>query len=174
MTLFKDRYRVETARLRGWNYAQQGVYFVTICTKGRAHWFGEIRRGIMGLSGVGCIVNAFWESIPEHFPHVSLDAFVVMPNHVHGILMLERAPPIANFTAPMSRIHRPIPGSIGSIIGQWKTTCTKRIWSLGCTDFGWQPRFHDSVVQTDHALENIRSYIQNNPRMWERDRNYVH
>ncbi|TSC97071.1 MAG: hypothetical protein Greene101449_1310 [Candidatus Peregrinibacteria bacterium Greene1014_49] len=80
MTLFKDRYRVETARLRGWNYAQQGVYFVTICTKGRAHWFGEIRRGIMGLSGVGCIVNAFWNGhhllqISPHRCHASIVRF---------------------------------------------------------------------------------------------------
>ena len=84
--LFNGKYRIKSTRLRFWDYSSDGFYFVTICTKDREYFFGEIKNGIMGLNEIGCMVTKFWREIPNHFDNVILNEFVVMPNHVHGIL----------------------------------------------------------------------------------------
>ena len=86
MKLFRDRYRVESARLKGWDYSSNGYYFVTICTGNRRHYFGEITDGEMGLSEIGKIINNEWQKTGIIRKNVKLDEFVVMPNHIHGIL----------------------------------------------------------------------------------------
>jgi len=86
--LFQNKYRIKTTRLPVWNYSSDGYYFVTICTKECEHFFGEIKKNIMGLNELGCTVTKYWQEIPLHFPFVKLDEFVVMPNHVHGILAI--------------------------------------------------------------------------------------
>ena len=91
MTRFRGQYRIESARLPGWDYAAPGAYFITICTRGRAHAFGGIKGGIMHLSAIGEIAHRFWQEIPQHFPRVTVDAFVVMPDHIHGIIILPAA-----------------------------------------------------------------------------------
>ena len=90
MTLFKQRYRVESARLPGWDYASAGWYFVTICTQGQTPFFGEIVDGEMRHSAIGESARRCWEEIPGHFANVRLAEFVVMPSHVHGIVILDR------------------------------------------------------------------------------------
>ncbi|NBB86763.1 MAG: hypothetical protein GVY12_11185 [Bacteroidetes bacterium] len=89
MRLYKNKYRNDSLRLRGYDYTSAGLYFVTICTAGRAWFFGEVRRGIMGLSGIGAVAHRYWNEIPDHFDHAAMDAFIVMPDHVHGILVLQ-------------------------------------------------------------------------------------
>jgi putative transposase len=74
--------------LRGYDYGQPGSYFVTICTKDQDYFFGEVRGGVMGLNDLGCIAHACWAEIPDHFPRVEMDAFIVMPNHVHALIAL--------------------------------------------------------------------------------------
>ena len=88
MTLFQNKYRIESARRQGWDYADNGYYFVTICTKDREHFFGEVVNGEMVLSEMGLVAKNIWSEIPEHFPHGELDEFIVMPNHIHGLLYL--------------------------------------------------------------------------------------
>lgn len=88
MTKFKGKYRIESTRLLGWDYAAAGYYFVTICTKNRELFFGEVVEGEMRLSEMGEIASGYWLEIPEHFPYAGLDKFVVMPNHVHGIVVI--------------------------------------------------------------------------------------
>ena len=88
MTLFQDKFRIESARRQGWDYADNGYYFVTICTKDQEHFFGEVKNGEMVLSEMGDIAKNIWSEIPEHFPHAELDEFIVMPNHFHGLLYL--------------------------------------------------------------------------------------
>ena len=88
MTLFNKKYRIESVRRDGWDYADNGYYFVTICTKDREHFFGEIENGEMISSEMGLIAKNMWSEIPEHFPHAELDEFTVMPNHIHGLLYL--------------------------------------------------------------------------------------
>ena len=85
---YKDKYRINSTRLKNWDYGGNALYFITICTKNREHFFGEITKGKMKLSEIGEIAKKCWLEIPEHFPFVKLDEFVVMPNHVHGIILL--------------------------------------------------------------------------------------
>ena len=88
--LFRNRYRIDTIRHRGWDYSGPGVYFITICTRYGAYHFGKIRDGIMHHSEIGAIANQCWADIPNHFPFVRLGEFVIMPNHVHGILFVDK------------------------------------------------------------------------------------
>jgi REP element-mobilizing transposase RayT len=87
---YKNKYRIESARAPFWDYTWNAAYFVTICTKNREHYFGEIVNGAMEFSKTGKMANEYWLKIPEHFPFVKLDEFVVMPNHVHGIIVIDR------------------------------------------------------------------------------------
>ena len=84
---FKGLYRNETFRAQWWNYNRNGAYHITICTDNRTHYFGEIKNGKMHLSEIGKLAQQFWLEIPQHFPHIKLDEFVVMPDHFHGILI---------------------------------------------------------------------------------------
>ncbi|HRE56246.1 MAG TPA: transposase [Candidatus Kapabacteria bacterium] len=88
MAKYQNKYRSESARAQWWDYGNEGAYFITICTKNREHFFGEIINGIMHLSHLGVLADVFWHEIPHHSPNVKLGAFVVMPNHIHGILIL--------------------------------------------------------------------------------------
>ncbi len=88
MTLFKNKYRIESARLQTWDYANEGSYFINICTKDRYHYFGEIVEGKMQLSPAGILAEVFWYEIKNHAKNIGLGEFVIMPNHIHGILIL--------------------------------------------------------------------------------------
>lgn len=87
---FQNKYRIPSARLQTWDYANNGAYFITICTQNREHFFGNIKNGIMQLSEIGKLAAQFWHEIPNHFPMVELGNFVVMPNHIHGILIIDK------------------------------------------------------------------------------------
>ena len=88
---FQNKYRIKTTRLQNWDYGSNAAYFVTICTQNREYYFGEIINGVMQLSEIGLLANKYWLEIPEHFPFVELDEFVVMPNHVHGIIIINKS-----------------------------------------------------------------------------------
>ena len=100
MDKYKNKYRNETIRAQWWDYSGNGAYFITICTKNREHYFGEIIKGKMKLSGTGVIAHLMWQEIPNHSKHVELGEFVVMPNHVHGILILDKP-----FFVPVGALH---------------------------------------------------------------------
>ncbi len=85
---FQNKYRIPSARHPYWDYRNNGAYFITICTKGRLHYFGKIENGIMRLNDMGKMAERYWIEIPNHFPMVELENFVIMPNHVHGILII--------------------------------------------------------------------------------------
>ena len=86
---YRDKYRVKSARLRDFNYSETGGYFVTICTCRKVHWFGAVVGGEVRLSEIGKIAQKCWQEIPKHFPNVTPDEFVVMPNHIHGIVIIQ-------------------------------------------------------------------------------------
>lgn len=90
MEKFNNKYRIPSARLQTWDYGNNGSYFITICTKNREHYFGKITEGEMIVSEIGFFAKKYWHEIPEHFPFVNLDEFVVMPNHVHGIIIIDK------------------------------------------------------------------------------------
>ena len=89
MTLFQNKYRIESTRFKGWDYASTGSYFVTICTFDRVNLFGRVVKGQMELNQYGNIVNQCWLDLPNHYKNIRLDAFVIMPNHVHGIIVID-------------------------------------------------------------------------------------
>ena len=87
---YRDKYRIPSARISNWDYSSNGAYFITICTAKRQNYFGEIINAEMHLSKIGEMANQCWLAIPDHFPFVLLDAFVVMPNHIHGIIIIDK------------------------------------------------------------------------------------
>jgi putative transposase len=164
--LFKNRYRVPSARLRSWDYRWAGVYSVTICTRGRVRCLGEIREEQACLSTMGEVVAEEWEKIPRRHSRVSLDEWIIMPDHIHGLLIFEGSPKEGSSPEQPSLL---LSESLGVVIGQFKSKATKRIcWGLRLRDFAWQERFHDTIVRDLEALERLRAYIRENPLRWAR------
>lgn len=167
----------KSIRKAGHDYRDPGLYFVTICTRNREHDFGEIVNGAMELSAAGHIVRRAWRATPKIRPYVVLDAFIVMPNHIHGIIAMRRptqSPGPVGIDGHQS-LHRYGPQSknLFAVIRGFKGTASKRINALHGVERGtiWQVRFHDRIIRNSVELERIRWYIRNNPRMWDRDRN---
>lgn len=165
MTLYKNKYRNESARAQWWDYGWAAAYFVTICTKDRIHYFGEIINKKMNLTPAGAIADVLWYEIKNHAQDVDLDAFVVMPDHIHGILVLK------NDSASglgATRFQNPEKNTLSSIIGSYKSAVTRHIRRLGYP-FDWQSRFHDHIIRDDAAYQRIAHYIETNPENWKGD-----
>ena len=200
--LFKNNYRITTARHKAWDYSNAGVYFVTICTRDFISYFGEIKNGQMILSTIGQIAKKYWQEIPKHFPDVGLDEYIIMPNHLHGIIVIkenenkilgkmqltevknkdtfrrDEACLISTMKKPTNKeILRkrisPQPRSLAVIVGSFKSITTKKVRELtDNTNLNiWQPRFYDHIIWHENELNNIRSYVRNNPLKWDLDRN---
>ncbi|MBU1017641.1 hypothetical protein KKA33_01280 [Patescibacteria group bacterium] len=185
---FKGIYRIETARLKNWDYSSDGAYFITICTKKMMECFGEIRNGIMGLNELSCAAAAFWQEIPQHFAHVILDEWVVMPNHVHGVLIINNTPGKTQNvgtrhveTQNVASLRRkrnkwkpnrfgPQSKNVASIIRGFKIGVTKYA-NEQKIPFTWQPRFYDRVIRDENELDRICKYIRQNLLKWKWDRN---
>lgn len=165
---YRNRYRVPSARAAWWDYGCNGLYFVTICTRDRVHYFGEVSGGEMVLSAIGAAAQSCWQEIPQHFPFVRLDAFVVMPNHVHGIVMIDKGEAgrvgNGNRFGPQSQ-------NLASVVRGYKVGVTKFARSHDL-DFAWQPRFHDRIIRDAEAYAAIARYIANNPSKWREDTFY--
>lgn len=180
MSLFKNKYRIESIRLQNWNYGWNGKYFVTIVTKNREHYFGKILNETMVLNKLGEITDECWRDIPKHFPFVILDEFCIMPNHIHGIIVIDnktgdpRRDVACNVSTnepnsnKMSTIS-PKPGSLSTIIRSYKSAITKSV-NENNYDFGWQSRFYDHIIRNEKSLNRIRNYIRNNPKNWKNDK----
>lgn len=263
--LYQNKYRIPSTRLKNWDYGANAAYFITICTKNRAHYFGEVTDGEMKLSEIGKIANKFWAEIPEHFPFIELGAFIIMPNHTHGILILNKKENLSdlnhneefdvdsdrhslansnfkkdsdanfdpnkkitlkgiinpdknldsdrkidpngildsdyvqtlqcnvstgstaadstafidiektlqcNVSTPNIQMQKIAPkaGSISTIIRSYKSATTKHARNIDAT-FGWQSLFHDHIIRSSKAFNNIQQYI-NNPKNWDADTFY--
>ena len=169
-------------RLQGYDYAQAGAYFVTICTHNRAHLFGTIVDGVMVLNHAGKIAEDELVSIPEYWPQqVELEAFVVMPNHVHAILVLVGTaflPSAAKHPAPATDTQKPdtqkrVP-TLGTVVGNYKSGVTRRVREAqGEPELRvWQGRYYDHIIRSEAALNRIREYIMYNPARWREDTLY--
>lgn len=168
MEKFKNKYRIGSARAPWWDYGQNAAYFITICTKNRIHYFGEIIEQKMCLSPLGECAESCWNDIPNHFPFVKLGVFVVMPNHVHGIIMIDKdikpSPAIYLDDGARNKFDAQSK-NIASIIRGFKIGVTKKS-KLVYTDFKWQSRFHDHIIRNDIDYQRINDYIENNPLNW--------
>jgi len=158
--LFRHRFRVPSARLRGWDYRRPGVYAVTICVKGRLCCLGEVVAADVALSPLGVIVAEEWLAIPRTYPQVVLDEWIVMPDHVHGILIFRSE-------ARPTPEHGLSAESLGAVVGQFKKRATKRIRARRRPDFSWQERYFDQILRDDEDLERYRVYIRGNPGRWK-------
>jgi putative transposase len=170
-SLFKNQYRIRSSRLRHYDYAQAGAYFVTINAYQHRCKFGKIKEGSVCPSSLGNVVNECWLKVPEHFPHVVLGEFVVMPNHFHGVLHLtsdgECGEGIATVGRPPGGLQK---GSVSSVINSFKGAVTSAARSMGLHGPVWQSRFHDHVIRDEKDYLRIRDYILNNPAKWDEDR----
>jgi REP element-mobilizing transposase RayT len=175
MTLFQNKYRIESTRLKTWNYAANSAYFVTICTKDRVHFFGRVVDGEMQLNELGAIVQQEWLKTPaiRQDMNLLLDEFVVMPNHFHGILLIGNN--IYNTmpaqTAGLKSGFGPQLKNLSSIIRGLKATVTKEGRKVN-PGFGWQERFHDHIIRSHDSYLRIRNYVINNPVNWQTDKFY--
>jgi len=178
-------------RWREWDYRWNGAYFITICTKDKQHFFGEIKNNKMKLSAVGVLADIFWHEIPKHAKGVTLDAFVVMPNHIHGIIILDNdespkpvlpridvgqtASPLPQIDdIPKSpdeqRFQRPGENSISTMVGGYKSVVTKHVHRLELIDsWEWQIRFHDRIIRNEKEFNIIQNYILTNVENWDDD-----
>ncbi|MEH1853110.1 MAG: transposase [Nostoc sp.] len=195
---YKGKYRIDSIRLPAWSYASNAGYFVTICTDGKKCFFGEVVQGEMQRSPIGEIAQKLWYEIPNHFSNCQIDSFCVMPNHIHGILLINQIlegdamnPRTQEEDAmnkkqedAMNRVSTRVDGQRGGVTGLFnpmlsKNSLSKIIrWYKGrCSfeinqiyeGFGWQERFHDNIIRDKFALDQIRQYIINNPINWEND-----
>jgi len=157
MGLFKNKYRINTTRIKGYDYSNPAWYYVTICTRGMKEWFGSVENRKMELSDQGRIASKLFEEIPLHFKNVKIDYYVVMPNHIHGIIILNV---VETGHAPSLQMHTP---SLGNVVGSFKSAVTKRIRKSGYKSFKWQPRFYDHIIRNEKDLYRIIKYIDLNP-----------
>lgn len=158
-------------RLRHYDYAQAGAYFITICTHNRECIFGNVEGDTVLLNDVGRVVQDGWDVLPVNFPGVELDAFVVMPNHIHGIIVLGNVG--ARFIAPnkdQGVIN--LAPTLGEIIRAFKARCTHGINQLrGARGMQvWQRNYYEHVIRNELSLQEVRQYIANNPAQWAFDR----
>ena len=164
-----ERHHRRSIRLQGYNYAQAGAYFVTVCTQRRDCLFGDVSEGQMRLNSLGTIVQACWADLPHHYAHVELDAFVVMPNHVHGIILLTDVG--AGFKPAPTR---PVPANrhgLPEIVRAFKTFSARRINERRAAPGVpiWQRNYYEHVIRNEDDLQRIREYIQSNTLKWKDD-----
>lgn len=164
-----DKYHRQSKRLRGYDYSQVGAYFITICTHNKECAFGNIVNGEMRLNELGQVVEMEWLKTAKIRDNVELDEFVVMPNHIHGIVVITESYVGATGRSPLP--NGPAPKSIGAIIAGFKSAVTKRVNEMRHTPGVpiWQRNYHEHIIRDEDDLHQIQLYIVNNPLRWELD-----
>ena len=181
--------------MSGFDYSNSGSYFITICVKDRLEYFGEIFNKKMILNKNGKIAQKQWLWLTHNFPGIYLDNFVIMPNHIHGIIEIDydfldcsdnrsftnqcrdnpRVVPTRTGFLTQTVVHTSVHARrynlLSKAINAFKTTSSKLIHLKGVPKFEWQRSFYDHIVRDDRDLMRIRSYIENNPANWGTDRN---
>lgn len=174
-----DYHHRRSIRLKGYDYRQAGAYYVTICCHQRICFLGEIIDGVMHPNFLGETAGAMWCSLPRHFPFIELDAFVVMPNHFHGILVINEHENNMNLGNVPPRQSTPEPslpqgtqsGSLGAIVQNFKSVTTRRVNRIHRRKGTiWQRGYHEEIIRNERAYENIRRYIIENPLTWDKDK----
>jgi putative transposase len=195
---FRNKYRIPSARLQNWDYGTNGAYFITICTKEMQHFFGEVLDKKMILNYVGALAEKFWLEIVTQFPYVELGNFQIMPNHMHGILIIDKSATAVETRFIASNLDEAITGEkrliasvheereIGGFAGENNPMLAENIsriirWYKGRStfemrkinpNFGWHSRFHDHIIRNSESFERIQNYIEENPSKWEEDKFY--
>jgi REP element-mobilizing transposase RayT len=177
---YKNKYKTKSLRLQNFDYSSDGAYFITICTGQTVQYFGGIEQSMMNLSSLGIIANILWYEIKSHARHCKLGEFVVMPNHIHGILILgdHDAAPVETRHALSPQQQQPIvpnrfqnqgKNTISAIVGGYKSAVTKHASRLGF-DFQWQRNYWEHIIRNDDEYSCIAQYILENPQKWALDK----
>ena len=177
MTYEPQKRHRRSIRLKGYDYSQAGAYFVTICTQNRACLFGEVVDGKMRLNEAGRMVLVEWNALSERFPVVELDAFVVMPTHIHGIIVITNDIVGAGLVPAPERATTRVAPTIGDVVGAFKSRTTV-LYTRGVKQSGWatfpgrlwQRNYYEHIIRNEESLNRIRQYILNNPSRWAMDR----
>ena len=152
-------------RLKGYDYSTPGEYFVTICTAQKTHLFGEIKNSEMHLSSIGKIVKGEILGIASHYENIRIDNYVIMPNHIHMIIVVEQTEGINPF--PTMKKY-----DIPNVVGKFKAGVTKIVGNAfmhSAKKIIWQPSFHDHIIRGEKDFLKISEYININPLKWELD-----
>ena len=174
---FQNLYRIPSARAK-WHDYNGGMYFITLCTQNREHFFGEIQNGVMHLTEIGKYTQDCVQDIPSHNPYAEVPLFVIMPNHIHLVVTIDggdcRDVPWRVSTDGKDKIMQEISnrqGKLSTTIGGMKQAITRfaRHHNLS---FAWQPRFHDHIIRGNKDMNKIADYIENNVAKWEYDKFY--
>ena len=180
MEKYKNRYRIPSARWAAWDYSANGAYFVTICVDERAHVFGRVVDGVMQFTPLGQCADDCWNEIPQHFPFVELGAHQIMPNHVHGVIVIAKpadadvethdhaSVETQDFASLPRNRFGPQSKNLASIVRGYKIGVTK-FARANNIPFAWQARYHDHVIRNDGEWERITKYIMANPMNWKHD-----
>ena len=163
-SFFSDTYSRNGRRLRGHDYSSPGKYFITINTKGRVQYLGKVKDGKMILSEAGLLVQELWHEIPRHYPIAELDEYAVMPDHIHGIIIISKP---CEIMMPKLCVETTKTHHLGVIINQFKRTSTVKAKKIGL-ELAWQPRYYDHIIRNRLDLYCTRQYIIDNPQKYDR------
>jgi len=171
-----QKHHRKSIRLQGYDYSSEGAYYVTIVTFHRDSLFGEIVNGEIVLNDFGKIADECWRAIPEHFPFVELGAYVIMPNHAHGIIVITDNRRGAAMLRPYDDNPNPHkinvkPGSLGAIVRSYKSAVSYRINKEYNATGIWQRNYYEHIIRNDKDLQNKTDYIEANPSLWDEDDN---
>ena len=156
-----DMPRRRSLRLKGYDYSQAGVYFVTICAHGKVCLFGDVIGSEMKVNELRRKVQAVWNGLPVHYPHVATDAFVVMPNHVHGVIVIRAGlKPAPTARHGLSEIIRGFKTFSARMINEFRKTSGTPVW---------QRNYYEHIIRNDADYDRIAEYIDNNPQRWAED-----
>jgi len=161
-------------RLKGYDYSSAGSYFVTICVQHRACLFGEVNDGVMCINDAGEMVQRVWYSLPNRFERACLDTFVVMPNHIHGIIQLTDGEMERGCNTNSSDKKSDL---LGNVVGAFKSITTHQ-YAIAVHAHHWQPfdkrlwqrNYYEHIIRDRNALQTVCQYIANNPSLWKYDR----
>ncbi len=165
-----NKYRNDTLRLKYWDYSSEGAYFITICTKNREHFFGEIIHGKMILNQLGFLVQHEWEKSIEMRPdmNLTLGEFIVMPDHFHAVIMIGKNQyNTSNEKTESKNKFGPQSKNLASIIRGFKSAITTYSKINGYPNFAWQPRFYEYIIRNQQSFDRIQKYIIDNPKNWK-------
>jgi putative transposase len=170
--------RRKSIRLEGYDYSKPGGYFVTICTRSKEDFFGEIKNEVFLPNRLGKIVQESWIWLEKRYAYIELDAWVLMPNHLHGIILIHGDHATDETCRGGARAAPPKPHKgkpLGQLVGAFKTKSTKQINQLQGTPGKslWQRGYYDRIIRNEQELDRIRCYIQENPLKWELDPYHV-
>ncbi|NEP12886.1 MAG: glucose-6-phosphate 1-dehydrogenase [Symploca sp. SIO2C1] len=178
MTYNPDKHHRQSIRLKNYDYRQAGAYYVTICCYQKRCLLGEIIDGVMHPNLAANTVQAVWDSLPRHFRFIELDAFVIMPNHIHGIIVIKendhniglKRLNSKKFVTEPSLAKGTQSGSLGAIVQNFKSVTTRRINRLNRNQGTlWHRNYYDEIIRNEEAYLNIRRYIRENALNWDDD-----